>query len=36
MSEDYGMIGMIDNPALKCLVEEARPLLLNALNSIRA
>jgi len=29
------MIGMIDNPELKCLVEEARPLLQNALNNIQ-
>ncbi|MDQ6999804.1 MAG: DUF302 domain-containing protein [Mariprofundus sp.] len=28
------MVGMIDNPALECLVSEARPLLEQALNSI--
>jgi uncharacterized protein (DUF302 family) len=28
------MVGMIDNPALECLVSEARPLLQQALNSI--
>jgi len=28
------MVGMIDNPELNCLVNEARPLLEQALNSI--
>jgi len=28
------MVGMIDNPALECLVSEAKPLLEQALNSI--
>jgi uncharacterized protein (DUF302 family) len=28
------MVGMIDNPALECLVNEARPLLEQALNQI--
>jgi len=28
------MVGMIDNPALECLVKEARPLLEQALHSI--
>ncbi len=28
------MVGMIDNPALECLVKEARPMLEQALNSI--
>jgi len=28
------MVSMIDNPALECLVSEARPLLEQALNSI--
>jgi len=30
------MIGMVDNPELKCLVEEAKPLLQNTLNNIRS
>ncbi len=29
------MVGMIDNPDLACLVEEARPLLQKALESVR-
>jgi hypothetical protein len=28
------MVAMIDNPELECLVEEARPLLEQALQSI--
>ncbi|OIO70257.1 MAG: ABC transporter ATP-binding protein [Zetaproteobacteria bacterium CG1_02_55_237] len=30
------MVGMIDNPQLVCLVEEARPLLQKALSAIQA
>jgi len=29
------MVGMIENPELSCLVEEAKPLLQNALNRIQ-
>lgn len=32
--DPQAMVGMIDNPQLKCLVEEARPLLQQALAAI--
>jgi len=30
------MVGMIDNPELKCLIEEAKPQLQSALDNIRS
>ncbi len=34
MIDPEAMVGMIDNPKLQCLVNEAKPLLQQALNGI--
>lgn len=34
MIDPSAMVGMINNPGLECLVKEARPLLMQALQSI--